>query len=115
MVGRPSQSVRSGWQAIPECREWSTSPLEVSGVVVRPSQSVGRPSRCISRPSERVKSGSGRKAIPECLEWSAGPPKVSRVVNRPSRSVGSSGRPSRIVRNGRQAIPEWSEGYPRVS
>ena len=116
MVGRPSRIVLSGRKALSDCREWSASPLEVSEVGIRPSQRVGRPSRCISRPpgvsgvvvrpSQSVLSG--RQALAECRECSTGPPGVSGVVGRPCRCDGS----------GRQSLPECrqcSEGPRGVS
>ena len=77
LVGRPSRSVLSGQQSLPQCRVCSEGPLVVSREVSSPSRSVG----------------SGRYSLPECLEWlvafpecrvwSKDPLAVSGVVVRP--------------------------------
>ena len=78
MVSRPSRSVGSDWQALPQYWVWSAGPPAVSGVVTRPSRSVR----------------SGRQALLKCREWSEGLPTVLGVVESPSHSTGVVSRPS---------------------
>ena len=53
----------SGWEALPEVREWWGGPPGCPGVVGRPSWMSGS-DRKLSR-----KSVSGRDAIPDVREW----------------------------------------------
>ena len=80
MVGRPYHRSGSGWEALPEVREWSVGNPGGPGV-------VGRPSRSSRRPIRRFRSG--REAIPDVLEWSKGPPEGPGVVEMPTRRSGS--------------------------
>ena len=48
----------SGWETLPDVREWSGGPPRCPGVVGRPSQM----------------SGSGREILPNVREWSGGLP-----------------------------------------
>ena len=56
-------------------------------------------------------SGSSQKALPNVQECSRGPPGCPGVVGRHFRMIG---RPSRMSRRGREALPdvrEWSGGH----
>ena len=50
---RPSQLTRSGWEALPDDREWFVGPPGCPEVVERPFRM----------------SGSGREALPDVREW----------------------------------------------
>ena len=67
----------SGWEALPDFREWLGGLPGYPGVVERSSRM----------------SVSGREAIPDVREWSGGHPGCPKVVGKPSRVVG---RPSRM-------------------
>ena len=66
VVGRPSWSSGSGWEALPEVWEWSEDFSGGPGVF-----------------------GSAREASPKVREWSRGLPEDPGVVWRPFRRSGS--------------------------
>ena len=73
----------SGWETLPDVREWSGRPPGCPGVLGRPCRmygSGGSPSRM---------TGSGWEALPHVREWSVGPPECWGVVGRPSQMSGS--------------------------
>ena len=89
MVERPSRRSGSGWEALPEVREWSGVPPGGPGVVGRPSCRSGWPIRT---------SGNGCEALPEVREWSVSPPEGPE-------DPGVVGSPSRWSMIGRETLP----------
>ena len=90
----------SGWEALPESREWSE-------VVRKPSwtSSSGRVSL--------LEDGSGQETLTEVLEtflkgrqWSGGHPIGPEVVGRPTQVPGVVGRYSQMSGSGWEAHPE---------
>ena len=87
----------SGWDTLPDTREWSGGPHGCPEVVERPSRmpesvrvwSVGPPGFLgeVGRPSRT--SGFGLEALPKVREWSVGPPGYPGLVGSPSRMSGS--------------------------
>ena len=63
----------SGWESLPDVREWLGSSPGCSGVVRRPYWIFG----------------SGWEAISDVREWSGCPPVCPGVVGRPSRMLRS--------------------------
>ena len=63
----------SGWEALPDVREWSTNTPGCPRL-------VGRFARI---------SGSGRETIPDDRKWWGGPPGCPEVVGRPAQMYGS--------------------------
>ena len=101
----------SGWETLPDIREWSNGPPGCTGVIGSPTQM----------------SASVREALRDVREWSGGPfrcpgspPRCLGVVGRISRLSGvggrpfrMSGRPSWISKSGQFTLPyvrEWSGG-----
>ena len=78
---RPSQLTRSGWEALPDDREWFVGPPGCPEVVERPFRMFG----------------SGREALPDDREWSGDSHGCPKVVGRPSRMFVS---PSRMSGSG---------------
>ena len=82
----------SGWEALPDVREWSDGPNGCPGVVARPSLRSGSCREAIPdvrRPFRM--SGCGRMALPDVREW----------------SVDTSGCPETLP-----DVREWSGGPP---
>ena len=75
----------SGWEALPDVREWLGGPHRCPGVVGRPSQVFK----------------SGWEALPDVREWLKGYPECPGVVRRPSRMSESGRRSFRLSGSGR--------------
>ena len=72
---------RSGWEALPNVREWSGGSKESPGVVLIPSRMSGKSYRMPGRISRM--SESGRESLPYVREKSEGPLVGPGVVGRP--------------------------------
>ena len=126
----------SGWEALPDVREWSRDPPGCPGVVKRPSRmsgsgresltgvrqllgvSPGYPG-VVGRPS--YMSGSCRETLMNVKEWLRGPPECRGVVGSFSGKIERSARRSgngwdtlSNVSQGWEALPivrKWSGGH----
>ena len=79
----------SGWETLPDVREWSRGPPRCSGVVGRPPGCAGVVRgipKCpvvVAKPSRM--SGCGREAFPDVQKWSGDHSGCPGMVGRPSR------------------------------
>ena len=82
-VGKYSQMSRSGWEALPDDREW---PLALPKVLKWSRRPPGY-ALVFGRPFQMC--GNGQEAILDVRELSEGLPRCPGVVWRPSRMCGS--------------------------
>ena len=114
---------RNSREALPDVRKWSGFSPEYLGVVGRLSRISRRPSQ-MSRSVWKVlpdvreatrMSGSGWEALPDVRECLRGLPNVQEWLEGPPQCPGLDGRPSRMTRNSREALPDvwkWFEDRP---
>ena len=100
----------SGLEALPDVREWSGGPPECPGVVGRPFRMSrsGREALPMSR-SDQEALPDGRDALPKS---ESGPDTLSDVRERSGVNPGCRGvvgRPSKMFKSGREALPNVQE------
>ena len=103
---------RSGWDTLPNVREWSGVSPRCLAMVWSPSRLSGSGQKAL--PDDRDWYGGipdvreWLKGYPECLGVVGGPPRYPGVVDRPSRTFR---RPARRFGNGRETLLDVPIGW----